>query len=186
MKPQLSVCIYCGSRTGTDQAYARVAHHIGTLLAENGIRMVYGGGGIGLMGIAARAALDAGGTVVGVITKQLHELEVGLDTVSEQHIVENMHGRKMRMFELADSFIALPGGSGTLDEIAEILSWRQLGLHDKPCILLNHAGYWEPLAALLARMQDHGFLSESGRDYFHLEPSPEAAVAHIISALGAA
>lgn len=156
-----------------------MAHDVGTLLAKQGIRMVYGGGGIGLMGITARAALDAGGTVVGVITRQLNDLEVGLNQVSQQIVADNMHERKMRMFELSDGFIALPGGSGTLDEIAEILSWRQLGLHDKPCVLLNHGGYWGPLANLLGQMHSHGFLPESGRDYFHLEASPGAALAHI-------
>lgn len=180
MKPQqLSVCVYCGSRAGNDQEYGLIAKTIGTLFAQYGITMVYGGGSVGLMGIAARACLAAGGRVTGVITEQLDALEVGLDSVTEKYLVPDMHTRKLRMFELSDGFIALPGGSGTLDEIAEILSWRQLGLHDKPCILLNHKGFWKPLGQLLGHMHSHGFLSESGRDYFQLTDSPNEALSQI-------
>ncbi|HBC55352.1 MAG TPA: TIGR00730 family Rossman fold protein [Alphaproteobacteria bacterium] len=177
MKPQqFSVCVYCGSRAGNDQEYGEIAEAIGVLFAQYRIAMVYGGGSVGLMGIAARACLAAGGTVTGVITEQLEALEVGLDSVTEKYLVPDMHARKLRMFDLSDGFIALPGGSGTLDEIAEILSWRQLGLHDKPCILLNHRGFWEPLTKLLAQMHDHGFLSQSGRDYFQLAGTPAQAL----------
>lgn len=180
MKPQqLSVCVYCGSRAGNDQEYGLIAKTVGTLFAQYGITMVYGGGSVGLMGIAARACLAAGGRVTGVITEQLDALEVGLDSVTEKYLVPDMHTRKLRMFELSDGFIALPGGSGTLDEIAEILSWRQLGLHDKPCILLNHKGFWKPLGQLLGHMHSHGFLSESGRDYFQLTDSPNEALSQI-------
>lgn len=176
---QLSVCVYCGSRAGNDQEYGLIAETIGTLFAQHDITLVYGGGSVGLMGIAARACLAAGGRVTGVITEQLEALEVGLNSVTEKYLVPDMHERKLRMFELSDAFIALPGGSGTLDEIAEILSWRQLGLHDKPCILLNHNGFWEPLGQLLGQMHSHGFLSESGRDYFQLTDSPKAALSLI-------
>jgi len=143
--------------------------------------MVYGGGSIGLMGITARAAMDAGGHVVGIITQHLEELEVGLTGISMRHIEATMHARKMRMFEMSDGFIALPGGSGTLDEIAEILCWRQIGLHDKPCALLNNTGYWDPLADMLRRMQEQGYLAQTGQDYFYLAGSVEDALDHIES-----
>ncbi len=186
MKPQqLSVCIYCGSRPGNDQEYGLIAATIGTLFAQHDITLVYGGGSVGLMGIAARACLAAGGRVTGVITEQLEALEVGLDSVTRKYLVPDMHARKLRMFELSDGFIALPGGSGTLDEIAEILSWRQLGLHDKPCILLNYKGFWDPLAQLLGHMHSHGFLSESGRNYFQLADSPNGALSLIKAQISA-
>jgi len=179
MTHQKSICIYCGSRPGADPAFTELAKHVGEMLAQRNIHLVYGGGSIGLMGVVARAAMDAGGTVTGVITRQLDELEVGLREVSLRFIEDTMHQRKMRMFELSDGFIALPGGSGTLDEIAEILSWRQLGLHNKPGVLLGHNGFWEPMRALLHQMHDHGFLAAGGRDYFHLAASPEEAIDYI-------
>ncbi len=141
--------------------------------------MVYGGGSIGLMGITAQAAMDAGGHVVGIITRHLEELEVGLKGISMRHIEATMHARKMRMFEMSDGFIALPGGSGTLDEIAEILSWHQIGLHNKPCALLNNTGYWTPLVQMLRIMCDEGFLTGAGQDYFYLAGTVEAAVDYI-------
>lgn len=179
MHRQKSICIYCGSKAGTDPAHAESARQMGAVLAQRNIRMVYGGGSIGLMGIAARAAMAAGGHVAGVITRHLDEQEVGLHGISMRHVEATMHARKMRMFEMSDGFIALPGGSGTLDEIAEILSWRQIGLHNKPCALLNINGYWDPLVQMLHRMHQQGFLSEGGQDYFHLAATPGDAVAYI-------
>lgn len=179
MTSQISVCIYCGSRSGNDPSYAALARLMGESLARRNIRLIYGGASIGLMGITARAVLDAGGTVTGVITRQLEDLELGLSGVSVRFTEDTMHLRKQRMFELADAFIALPGGSGTLDEIAEILAWRQLGLHDKPCVLLSHDGYWAPMQAMLEQMCAKGFLPAAGRDYFHMAASPDAALDHI-------
>ncbi len=152
---------------------------MGEAMARRKISLIYGGASIGLMGITARTVLDAGGTVTGVITRQLEDLEVGLAEVSVRYIEDTMHLRKQRMFELADGFIALPGGSGTLDEIAEILAWRQLGLHNKPCVLLSPNGYWEPLRAMLGKMLEQGFLSGAGHDYCHFAATPDAALDHI-------
>lgn len=179
MSRQKSVCVYCGSKVGKNPENAATAQKLGQLLAERNIRMIYGGGSIGLMGITARAAMDAGGHVVGVITQHLEELEVGLTGVSMRHIEATMHARKMRMFEMSDGFIALPGGSGTLDEIAEILCWHQIGLHNKPCVLMNNTGYWDPLAAMLRAMSEQGYLTPAGRDYFHLANSVEEALDYI-------
>ncbi len=179
MSRQQSICVYCGSKAGKNPVNTQSAQHLGKLLAQRNIRMIYGGGSIGLMGITARAAMEAGGHVVGVITQHLEELEVGLTGISMRHIEATMHARKMRMFEMSDAFIALPGGSGTLDEIAEILCWRQIGLHDKPCVLLNNTGYWEPLAQMLRTMHEQGFLTESGPEYFYLADSVEAALDYI-------
>ncbi|HAK61744.1 MAG TPA: TIGR00730 family Rossman fold protein [Alphaproteobacteria bacterium] len=179
-----TICIYCGSKTGNNPVDAASAEQLGALLARRDIRMVYGGGSIGLMGITARAAMRAGGHVSGIITTHIDKLEAGLRELSIRHEEASMHARKMRMFEMSDGFIALPGGSGTLDEIAEILSWQQLGLHQKPCALLNNTHYWDPLMQMLNNMHAQGFLNASGRDYFRLAPSVEAAVDYIVEAAG--
>lgn len=176
---QIPVCIYCGSRPGNDPAYASLAKLMGETLARRNMRLIYGGASNGLMGITARAALAAGGTVTGVITRQLQDLELGLSEVSLRYTEDTMHLRKQRMFELASAFIALPGGSGTLDEIAEILAWHQLGLHAKPCVLLSPDGYWAPMQAMLEQMCAKGFLPEAERDYFHLAAGPDAALDYI-------
>lgn len=179
MSRQKSICVYCGSKVGKNPVHAESAQLLGELLAQRKIRMVYGGGSIGLMGVTARAAMGAGGHVVGVITQHLEELEVGLKGVSMRHIEATMHARKMRMFEMSNGFIALPGGSGTLDEIAEILSWHQIGLHNKPCVLLNNTGYWDPLVQMLHTMRDQGYLTPAGPDYFHLARTVEDAVDYV-------
>jgi hypothetical protein len=179
MTRQKSICVYCGSKTGKNPVNAATARQLGEALALRKIRMIYGGGSIGLMGITARAAMDAGGHVVGVITEHLEELEVGLTGISMRHIEATMHARKMRMFEMSDGFIALPGGSGTLDEIAEILCWHQIGLHNKPCVLLNNTGYWLPLVSMLRTMYEEGFLTAAGQDYFHLADSVDEALDYI-------
>lgn len=156
-----SLCVYCGSRTGDDAAHAEAAHKLGATIAGAGIRMVFGGGAIGLMGVAARAALAAGGEVIGVIPRHLDEVEVGMADASELIVVDNMHERKRRMFDLSDAFVILPGGVGTLDEAFEIITWRQLGLHDKPIVLLDHRSYWRPFLALIDNTVDAGFVSAS-------------------------
>ena len=156
-----SVCVYCGSRKGADPAHANVARTLGAVLAAAGIRVVFGGGRIGLMGVVADAALAAGGEVVGVIPERLHAVEVGHEGVTELHVVQSMHERKRKMFELSDGFVVLPGGLGTLDEAFEIVTWRQLGLHDKPVVLLNSNGYWEALRTLLRGLVSGGFADPS-------------------------
>lgn len=158
-----SICVYCGSNSGTRPEYAQAAAELGTRLAHDGVRVVYGAGNIGLMGTLADAALAAGGEVVGIIPRQLVEMEVAHMELTQLEVVGSMHERKSRMFDLADGFIALPGGFGTLEEIVEMLTWRQLGIGDKPCAFLDVAGYWSPLIAMLDHMVDERFLHPDQR-----------------------
>jgi uncharacterized protein (TIGR00730 family) len=141
------------------------AAHLGKLLADEGMTLIYGGGGVGLMGVLANAALGAGGRVVGVIPRFLLRREAGHPALSETVVVETMHERKLQMFERSDAFVILPGGLGTLEEFFEVLSWRSLGLHTKPIVILDHVGYWEPLAALLREVVDGGFADPSHLDH---------------------
>jgi len=157
------ICVFCGSSTGRGGVYRRTAESLGRLLARRGLGLVYGGGDVGLMGILADAALAEGGEVIGVIPQALFDREVGHEGITRLEVVESMHGRKELMYELADAFIALPGGLGTLDELFETLTWIQLGLHAKPCGLLNVEGYFDPLLAMLDRMVDHGFVRAEHR-----------------------
>lgn len=153
-----TLCVYCGSNAGGDPAYAALARDFGARLARDGIALVYGGGNVGLMGIVADAVLAGGGEVIGVIPQQLVDWEVAHKDVTRLEIVDSMHTRKARMFELADGFVALPGGFGTLDEMFEMLTWRQLGLGKKPCAFLDNNGFWEPLMAMLDTMVRERFL----------------------------
>jgi uncharacterized protein (TIGR00730 family) len=165
-----AVCVYCGSNAGGRPAYAERAAALGTRIAEEGLALVYGGGNVGLMGIAADAALAAGGEVIGVIPEQLVGWEVAHRGVTRLEIVANMHERKARMFDLSDAFIAMPGGFGTLDEMFEMLTWRQLGLGDKPCAFLDVEGFYVPLLAMLDRMVEERFLHADQRhDLWHGE-----------------
>lgn len=148
-----SVCVYCASSNAAAPEYIAAAQAFGTILAREGLRLVYGGGGVGLMGAAALAAKNAGGKVLGVIPDFLTSHERPLKTV-ETVIVHSMHERKMMMFEEADAFAILPGGIGTLEEVIELLSWRRLGLHSKPIAFLNIAGFWDPLFALFRHILD--------------------------------
>jgi uncharacterized protein (TIGR00730 family) len=152
-----SVCVYCGSAGAVDQRSRSAAEELGRNLAVAGIALVFGGGRIGLMGIAADAALANGGQVIGVIPAALRDRELAHQGVSELVVVETMHDRKRVMAERADAFAVLPGGIGTLDEFFEILTWRQLGLHDKPIFLVDVAGYWQPLRALLTHIVEQRF-----------------------------
>ncbi|BCT94017.1 cytokinin riboside 5'-monophosphate phosphoribohydrolase [Lysobacter helvus] len=164
------VCVYCGSNAGARPAYAQRAAQLGTRLAREGLDLVYGGGNVGLMGIVADAALDAGGKVIGVIPEQLVGWEVAHTGLTELQVVANMHERKARMFDLSDAFVALPGGFGTLDEMFEMLTWRQLGLGDKPCAFLDTEGFYAPLVAMMDRMVDERFLhADQRRDLWHGE-----------------
>ena len=158
-----SLCVYCGSNTGARPAYAERAVALGTRMARDGIRLVYGGGNIGLMGTVADAVLAAGGEVVGVIPKQLVDMEVAHLGLTELEVVGSMHERKLRMFDLADGFVALPGGFGTLEEIVEMLTWRQLGISGKPCAFLDTEGYYQPLIAMMDRMVEERFLHAGQR-----------------------
>lgn len=168
-----TLCVYCGASAGHNPAYADAARHFGRLLAERGIRLIYGGGNIGLMGILADAALAAGGTVIGVIPQALAEKEVAHRGLSELITVDNMHERKLRMANLADAFVALPGGIGTLEELFEVYTWQQLGFHAKPIGLLDVAGYYRPLLEFLEQMVGNGFLRPEHHQLLRASAEPE-------------
>jgi len=153
-----TVCVYCGSGPGTNPHFMEAATDLGKTLAENGIRLVYGGGSIGLMGAVATAVLDHGGSVTGIIPDFLTTRENALARVQELIVTPDMHERKRLMFERSDAFVALPGGIGTLEELVEQLTWQQLGRHSKPVLLANIDGFWEPLLALLTHMRATQFI----------------------------
>jgi uncharacterized protein (TIGR00730 family) len=162
------LCVYCGSSAGIDASYRGAAARLGTLLAESGVELVYGGGRVGLMGVLADAALAAGGRVTGIIPRHLHDREAAHPGLSHMIVVASMHERKQRMFEFADAFAVLPGGLGTLDETIEMLTWRQLGLHEKPVIIADIAGYWAPLLALFEHAIARGFAVALAREFYHV------------------
>ena len=153
-----NVCVYCGSSTGGDPRFGEAADRLGAALADAGVGLVYGGGSDGLMGRVARAVLDGGGHVTGIIPKFLIKREHAMIAAQELVVVENMHERKQLMFERADAFVALPGGIGTLEELVEQLTWAQLQRHDKPILLADIGGFWKPLLSLIAHMHTAGFL----------------------------
>ena len=165
-----SICVYCGSNAGSKPLYAERAVALGDRIAREGFQLVYGGGNVGLMGIVADAVLAGGGEVVGVIPEQLVNWEVAHKGVTRLEVVANMHERKKRMFDLSDAFVALPGGFGTLDEMFEMLTWRQLGIGDKPCAFLDADGFYAPLMGMIDRMVEERFLHPDQRqDLWHGE-----------------
>jgi uncharacterized protein (TIGR00730 family) len=168
------VCVFCGASSGRTPAYADAARAFGAAAATTGVGLVYGGGRVGIMGALADAALASGGEVVGVIPQQLVERELAHGGITELHVVGSLHERKALMAELADAFVALPGGFGTLDELMEQLTWWQLGLHAKPIGLLDVAGYWRPLIALARHATDEGFVRESDLASIAVGDEPEA------------
>ena len=161
MTHRLSLCVYCGSRTGDSAAYEAAAAAIGTAIGRRGWRLVYGGGRAGLMGRVADAALAAGAPVLGVIPRSLMEREVGHSGLTELHVVDTMHERKLMMAQHSDAFIALPGGIGTFEELFEVWTWRQLGYHDKPVGLLNVDGYYDTLLGFMQQTVARGFVSDT-------------------------
>ena len=166
---QLSaLCIYCGASASVDPRHLKKAHELGRLTAEKNVDLVYGGGHSGMMGAAADGALSAGGRVIGIIPEHLMEREAAHKEITELVVVESMHVRKQIMFERADAFCILPGGLGTLDETFEIVTWKQLGLHDKPVILLNLYGFWEPLLDMVKRQVEGGYLHDDPDYLFSL------------------
>lgn len=167
------LCIFCGAHAGTNPAYRRLAADVAQALVARGFGLVYGGGRVGLMGSLADAMLERGGEVIGVIPRGLASDEIAHSGIEELRVVETMHERKALMAELSDAFIALPGGYGTMDEFHEILTWRQLRIHDKPIGLLNSNGYYDHLLALYARMRDEGFIARGGRALFVSAPHIE-------------
>ncbi|MEP6907947.1 MAG: TIGR00730 family Rossman fold protein [Pseudoxanthomonas sp.] len=165
-----SICVYCGSNAGNKLIYSERAAALGDRIAKEGLRLVYGGGNVGLMGVVANAVLEAGGQVTGVIPKQLADWEVAHRWLTELEIVGSMHERKARMFDLSDGFVTLPGGFGTMEEIFEMLTWRQLGIGNKPCAFLDVDGFYAPLIGMIDRMVEERFLhAEQRTDLWHGE-----------------
>ncbi|MAU44943.1 MAG: TIGR00730 family Rossman fold protein [Yangia sp.] len=171
-----SVCVYCGSRPGREAAYSDAAEALGTAIASENWRLVYGAGDVGLMGIVARAAQAAGGETFGVIPTHLLTREVGKTDLTHLVVTETMHERKKVMVMNADAIVVLPGGAGSLDEFFEVLTWRQLGLHDKPIVLLDSEGFWGPLKALLHHVVDEEFADRSLLDYVQSAETARGAV----------
>lgn len=173
------LCVYCGSKTGAGEGFAALARSLGRRCAETGVGIVYGGGGIGLMGELAGAALAAGGYVTGIMPRHLRARELAHNGLSDLVVVDSMHSRKRAMAERGDAFCVLPGGLGSLDEAVEIITWKQLGLHDKPIVLLDHDGFWRPFLDLLAHQAEHGFLHGDHRGLFDVAADIDAAFAAI-------
>lgn len=169
MKLMKSICVYCGSSPGRQSIYADAADSLAESLVKRNLRLVYGGAGIGIMGRLADQVLQLGGEVIGVIPKALAHKEIAHANLTELHITQSMHERKMLMAELSDGFIALPGGIGTLEELFEIWTWAQLGFHHKPCGLLNVAGYYDALIQFLANMQQEQFVKPQQHDLLMIE-----------------
>ena len=169
-----ALCVYCGSSNQVAETHKDAAAELGRLAARRGVQLIFGGGRVGLMGILADAALAEGGEVIGVIPEHLQTAEVGHSGLTRLEVVESMHVRKMRMCELADAFCTLPGGLGTLDETFEIITWRQLGLHDKPITVVNLDGFWDPLLALIDHQAAGGYVRPQHRDIFQVVETVEA------------
>jgi uncharacterized protein (TIGR00730 family) len=182
MSFESSLCVYCGSGLGVDSRHLEAARDLGRLLAERRIRLIYGGARIGLMGALADAALAAGGEVVGIIPGHLDKTELGHRGATELIVVDSMHERKYMMFEQSDAFAIMPGGLGTLDETFEMLTWRKLGLHDKPIILVDIAGYWRPLLGLIDHVIVQGFAAPTDRDLYKVVSTIEELVAAVETA----
>lgn len=174
--------MFCGSSSGLDDRYARLAHDLGTFLAAEDIELIYGGGAIGLMGIVADACMAAGGQVTGVIPKATFTREIDHNGITRLHKVDSMHERKQLMYDLADGFVGLPGGLGTLEELAEAATWTQIGLHVKPLVLLDTNGFWDPLAGLLDHMVSEGFVKPAYRQLIQRCHSPAEALASLTAA----
>ncbi|MBI5384090.1 MAG: TIGR00730 family Rossman fold protein [Verrucomicrobia bacterium] len=176
------ICVFCGSSSGSEPAFAEAAREMGETLARHHLGLVYGGGNIGLMGLLADAVLTRGGEVVGVIPQALVDKELAHRGVTELRVVRSMHERKALMADLADAFIALPGGFGTLDEFCEILTWAQLGLHRKPCGLLNVAGFYDPFLDQLNLAVAKRFIRAQHRELVQVETTPDALLRRLLAA----
>ncbi|MDO8289585.1 MAG: TIGR00730 family Rossman fold protein [Parvibaculum sp.] len=182
MKPA-NVCVYCGSSDGADPTTLEAATRFGTLLAEAGVGLVYGGASIGVMGAVARAVMAGGGTVTGVIPEFLSKAEVKMTGLSEMIVTQSMHERKHIMFERSDAFVALPGGIGTLEELIEMMTWAQLGRHNHPIIIANLNGFWDPLVELLDHMIKAKFMASSIRRFYGVVDKVEDILPRIEAAL---
>jgi len=175
------ICVFCGSASGRAPTYTAAARELGQLLAKRGIGLVYGGGNVGLMGELADSVLDAGGRAIGVIPQQLVDREIAHGGLTELHVVENLHQRKALMAELADAFLTLPGGVGTMEELFEVWSWGRLGLHSKPCGLLNVNGYFDSLRTLTDQMVTEGFLEPVHRELLLIEEQPGVLLDRLVA-----
>ncbi|MEL7299286.1 MAG: TIGR00730 family Rossman fold protein [Pseudomonadota bacterium] len=175
----VSLCVFCGSRPGADPAYVAAAQALGAGLGARGWRLVYGAGDVGLMGEVARASIEAGADTFGVIPEHLVRMEVGKVDLGKYIVTETMHERKKVMFMNANAIAILPGGAGSLDEFFEVLTWAQLGLHGKPIVLIDIAGYWQPLVTLIDHVIEQGFAAASLRDLFDVTPDVDSALAHV-------
>lgn len=173
------LCVFCGSSVGLRPEFAEATERFAALLVERGITLVYGGAKLGLMGVVANAVLARGGRVIGVIPRVLMKKEVVHEGLSDLRVVSSMHERKAMMAELSDGFVSLPGGLGTWEETFEMMTWTQLGIHDKPCALLNVADYFSPMVHLFAHGLEQGFVREAHRDLLIVESSPEALLDRI-------
>lgn len=174
-----SICIYCGSRKGDDSSLMPMAYKVGEIIAQTGNSVVYGGACVGLMGQVADGALSKGGRVVGVIPKLIFDFEVAHNGITELHQVESMHDRKLKMMQLSDAFIALPGGFGTMDELNEIITWRQIKLHDKPIAIFNHNGFYDHYLEFLKVCVKSGLISQEHFDMLIVSDSMEQILAQL-------
>ena len=171
-----SICVFCGSSSAVAETHKDAARRFGAILAENGVRLIYGGGRVGLMGLVADGAAQAGGEVIGVIPDFLERIEVGNREISELVVTDSMHARKAKMYELADAFVTLPGGLGSLDETFEVITWTQLKLSAKPFVVVNIDGYWQPLLALIDHVIAAGFARPANRDILQVVDHVEAVL----------
>lgn len=176
-----SVCVYCGAQLGKSPIFRQAAEQVAIDIARAGLKLIYGGGGIGLMGVMARAALAHGGYVIGVIPEFLRAAEASFDEANELIVTASMHERKQRMFELADGFMVLPGGIGTLEEMVEMITWRQLGRHSNPVIIVNIDGYWDPLTSLLTHFVREEFSHGALTDFFRVVTRAQDAVPALLA-----
>ncbi|ONA06784.1 TIGR00730 family Rossman fold protein [Burkholderia pseudomallei] len=175
-----SVCVYCGSANGAKPVYADAARAFGRALANAGLTLVYGGGRVGLMGVIADEVIASGGRAIGVITELLYDKEVGHTGLTELHVVPDMHHRKKIMAELADAFVAMPGGAGTLEEFFEVYTWAQLGYHRKPVALYNVDAFYQPLITLLEHTVDEGFMQRTYFDALCIDAAPDALIDQLV------
>ncbi len=171
-----SICVFCGASEGNHSAFRAAAEDLGRLMAENNIRLVFGGGHVGMMGAVADAVLSNRGEAVGVIPEFLCDRELAHKGLTELHIVDSMHTRKRMMFDLSEAFIALPGGLGTLEEVFEMITWRRLEQHAKPIILINTNDYWQPFDALVRNVVENGFAHANAQSHFYAVPDPSGAI----------
>lgn len=175
----MKIAVFCGSSSGKDPRFVETTQELGKYLAEQGIEVVYGGGNVGLMGTIATTVLDNGGKVYGVIPEYLKSKEIAHPNLTELHVVSDMHERKAKMAELADAFVALPGGAGTLEEIFEVWTWAQLGHHEKPCAFYNVMGFYEPLMSMVQQMSDAGFIRSQYIDMLIDADQPQELLAEL-------